>query len=95
MKRVLVTGASGFIGRNCLAPLEQREFEIHAVSSRPVDHGDNNVTLHEANLLDRSQIAPLLAAVRPTHLLHLAWIVSPGAASPTLRPSQSSLDLAR
>jgi nucleoside-diphosphate-sugar epimerase len=32
--RVLVTGATGFIGRQVLAPLRERGFEVHAVSSR-------------------------------------------------------------
>ena len=32
--RVLVTGATGFIGRQVLAPLRERGFEVHALSSR-------------------------------------------------------------
>ena len=32
MKRVLVTGASGFIGRHALAPLAARGFEVIALS---------------------------------------------------------------
>lgn len=35
-KRVLVTGATGFIGHHTLAPLVARGYEVHAVSSRPV-----------------------------------------------------------
>jgi len=29
MKRVLVTGASGFIGRHVLAPLVERGYDVH------------------------------------------------------------------
>ncbi|HEV2802871.1 MAG TPA: NAD(P)-dependent oxidoreductase [Pyrinomonadaceae bacterium] len=37
MKKVLLTGATGFIGRHCLAPLAARGFaEIHAVSTRDI-----------------------------------------------------------
>ena len=32
MKRVLVTGATGFIGRHVLAPLQDLGFEVHAVA---------------------------------------------------------------
>ena len=32
MRRVLITGAAGFIGRHCLAPLLDRGFEVHALS---------------------------------------------------------------
>ncbi len=34
--------------------------------------------VHKADLLDPAAIAPLLAAVRPTHLLHFAWNAAPG-----------------
>jgi nucleoside-diphosphate-sugar epimerase len=32
MRRVLITGAAGFIGRHCLAPLLDRGFEVHALA---------------------------------------------------------------
>jgi len=32
MKRVLLTGAGGFIGTHCIAPLLERGYEVHAVS---------------------------------------------------------------
>jgi nucleoside-diphosphate-sugar epimerase len=31
-ERVLVTGATGFVGRAVLAPLRTREFEVHGVT---------------------------------------------------------------
>jgi nucleoside-diphosphate-sugar epimerase len=34
--RILVMGASGSIGRQVIAPLLERGFEVHAVSQRPV-----------------------------------------------------------
>lgn len=89
MNRVLLTGARGFVGSNCLAPLLRRGYEVHAVSrarnpiatQRPANvptHGAG-VFWHEADLFDGQQVETLLAAVRPTHLLHLAWVVTPGA----------------
>jgi nucleoside-diphosphate-sugar epimerase len=97
MKRVLVTGASGFVGRHCLAPLNASGYEVHAVTSRRPLEGDDIATWHHADLLDRQQIGPLVEAIAPTHLLHLAWIADPRTAyvSPeNFRWVQSTLDLA-
>ncbi len=77
MKRVLLTGASGFVGRNCIGPLTTLGFEVHAVSSRNAD-GDPAATWHHVDLLDASLIPALVRDVRPTHLLHMAWDATPG-----------------
>lgn len=80
MKRVLITDASGFVGRHCLPPLLARGYEVHAVSLRTQAPTEKltAVHCHTANLLDREQILALLAEVRPTHLLHCAWYAVPG-----------------
>lgn len=80
MARVLVTGAGGFIGRAAVAGLRSRGMEIHAVSSRPTAAaGDDQVRWHRANLLDPAAAAGLVKMVQPSHLLHLAWDLRPGA----------------
>jgi len=78
--RVLVTGASGFIGRHALEPLVQLGFEVHAVTSRAEapSHAPPGVTWHQADLLDHGAHGALLDAVAPSHLLHLAWYAEHG-----------------
>jgi nucleoside-diphosphate-sugar epimerase len=76
--RVLVTGASGFIGRRALPALAERGFDVHAVSSRAHAPG-GAATWHRADLLDPVARREVVAAVAPTHLLHLAWYAEPGA----------------
>lgn len=76
-RRVLVTGARGFIGRRCLPLLAERGFEVHAVSAT-VDEAGQGATWHRCDLLDRAQADALLERVRASHLLHLAWIATPG-----------------
>ncbi len=79
MKRALVTGATGFIGRHSLPRLRESGYEVHAVSSRksPQEHGED-VVWHCANLLESGEIASLMEKVQPTHLLHFAWYAVPG-----------------
>jgi len=79
MKKVLITGASGFIGRHCLGPLVERGFEVHAVSSREQsNYSRERVHWHTADLHNAEHVLRLMAEVRPNHLLHLAWDVTPG-----------------
>jgi nucleoside-diphosphate-sugar epimerase len=84
--RVLVTGASGYIGRHALVPLLATGDEIHAVSRSPAHHDpplnlppDSRITWHAADLLDAGAPSALIEAVRPGALLHLAWNTTPGA----------------
>ncbi len=95
-KRVLVTGATGFVGRQCLAPLLERGFEVHAVQWGPeLDAGDD-IHWHPSNLLDADAVRSLIKEVAPSHLLHGAWYVEPGAfwTSPAnLQWVQASIDL--
>jgi nucleoside-diphosphate-sugar epimerase len=77
MKRVLVTGASGFIGHHCIEPLLARGYEVVAVSSRPQPKDPRGVEWLRADLLEAGA-AKTLAAAKATHLLHLAWVVVPG-----------------
>jgi len=78
MKRVLVTGATGFIGRHSLAVLLAAGYEVHAATIEPPLVESSGVFWHHANLLDAQQVPDLLAAVRPSHLLHFAWYATPG-----------------
>ncbi len=68
MKRVLLTGGSGFIGRHAIAPLNRVGYEVHAVDRRSSG----------IDLMDRRQVDDLVARVRPTHLLHFAWYAEHG-----------------
>jgi len=69
--RVLVTGASGYVGRQTLAPLARLGFEIHGLARHPLDEPARH--WHTLDLFDSAAVATAIETIRPTHLLHLAW----------------------
>lgn len=77
-QRVLVTGASGFVGSHCLPYLFDRGFEVHGITTQPPPNNAAGVEWHQVDLFDVSQVHQCLVGVRPTHLLHLAWETTPG-----------------
>jgi nucleoside-diphosphate-sugar epimerase len=76
--RVLVTGASGFVGRATVAALRDRGYEVHGVAREPAAAVEVD-QWHTADLLDPATVAPLVREASPSHLLHLAWTTGHGA----------------
>jgi len=76
--RVLVTGASGFIGSHLVRRLLDADAQVHALTSvvssiyptRLVDVRER-ITLHEGSLTDRGALEDIAAAVRPDYVFHL------------------------
>jgi nucleoside-diphosphate-sugar epimerase len=81
-KRVLVSGAGGFIGRWSVPALLRLGYDVHAVLSgqanRTIPEQLQGAKIYFANLLDASAVDRLTSKVRPSHLLHFAWIATPG-----------------
>jgi nucleoside-diphosphate-sugar epimerase len=79
MKKVILTGARGFVGTHCLEALLEKGFEVHAVSSRGrFNDYPWQVEWHHADLHNAEHVLRLMATVQPQYLLHLAWDVSQG-----------------
>lgn len=77
MRRVLLTGATGFVGRHTIEPLVSHGYEVHAVARELPADLDSAATWHRADLLDGSAQA-LVHEVAASHLVHLAWCTEHG-----------------
>ena len=95
MSRILVSGATGFIGRHALAPLKAAGHEVHAVTRREKWPDGDGVTWHRADLLASADV---VNEVAPEMLVHLAWHVEPArfwTAPDNVRWVEASLALLR
>jgi len=73
MKKILITGGTGFIGRHCLPLFVEKGYEVHVVSFSKNDFSFPGVHWYQVNLLNSEEAESLVSAVGATHLLHLAW----------------------
>lgn len=86
-KRVLLTGATGLIGRQCIAPLKQAGWHVLAISRNTSDVA--GVEVLAADILDPSDVDRAVASAKADALVHLAWYDGPDRWS-----SPSNLDWA-
>lgn len=82
-RRLLITGAGGFVGRHAVASLVR---SLHpgdrlAGIGRKIFNETSGVETHQINLLDQSNLAGFIEAFKPTHVLHLAAMSSVSQAS--------------
>lgn len=98
MRTILLTGATGFIGRHCLELLTSGGYDVHAVSRNPPRASQLQVKWHGLDLMDTKQVEEFVRQLRPTYLLHLAWNVEPGnywESTENIRWVETSLSLLR
>lgn len=85
-KRILVTGAAGFIGRHTLSPLSHAGFDIISIvnKSEPPQYsfrektGNPDLVIKADLIKDSQYISEIMEEYKPEYLLHLAWDINPG-----------------
>jgi len=76
-ERVLVTGATGFIGQHLPALLQARGYETH-VTARGALPETAGITTHGVDLLRQDEAQRLIKDLRPAIIIHTAWYVAHG-----------------
>ena len=71
-KRVLLTGATGFIGSHLSRALRSRGVELHCLSRRMVSGENGEFQWHFVDLGDLSALRRTISLVRPEVVFHLA-----------------------
>lgn len=98
MTTILLTGATGFVGRHTLAALSTSGAEIIAAARASCGPAHPNVSWVSADLTQGADVTRLVREARATHLLHLGWRAVHGDVSNSrenLAWLTYSLDLAR
>lgn len=83
-ERVMVTGATGFIGSHVLRRLLDRGDEVWALGRRAPPSSLRGAVWLEADLLTGEGVKAAMEAIRPDRLVHLAWDARPGVCWTTL-----------
>ena len=71
-KRVLITGATGLIGKDLILPLYQNGFEVYAITR-------NNTSVNKyvrwvrGDLFNVDFVKSAMEQIRPEYLLNMAW----------------------
>lgn len=61
-KKVVLTGSTGFIGKEAIEPLQEAGFEVYCLTSKNCD------------LFDYGNVDRFFSQIKPEYLLHFAWI---------------------
>lgn len=76
-ERILVTGASGFVGKQCYDLLKNAGYEVVGMRKR-VKSDSDSIPVDLLNLPYAKFLRDLILEIQPTHLLHTAWGVQAG-----------------
>lgn len=75
-ERVLVTGASGFVGREIVRALAERGSDVHTLGRTPLDH--RGIRHHVVDLFDAAAVDGLIRRILPSAVVHAAWYADHG-----------------
>lgn len=80
-KKVLITGGTGFIGKQVVKELLKRGWEVHSLVFPDLQPELKGITQYKLNLLDSQAVIDFFKENHFENLIHLAWYVGKGCHS--------------
>lgn len=77
MKKILITGGTGFIGDKVTDELLSRGYEVHSLVYPKKNEEKPNLFQYEMNLMDQQALSDFMKNRSFDALIHLAWYVGP------------------
>lgn len=77
MKKILITGGAGFIGKELIQILLKKNYQIHVLDALLFDQSfirDSKITNHKIDITDKTQLIELVKNIKPKIVVHLAAI---------------------
>lgn len=78
MKKVLITGAGGFVGRYLIDIFKKDNYEILACDINKKENFGKDIEYRDMDILNKEMINPILKEFQPDYLINLAAISSVG-----------------
>lgn len=76
VRRVLITGASGFIGRNLALRLQSVGCEVHGTSRVARNEDELQIVWHQGSFEDLTAVQNIIHDVKPDIIFHLSGMVT-------------------
>ena len=81
-EKVIITGGTGFIGKNLIPYIAKLNAEIFVLSDNDDFYSEyKNITHIKCDLLNHNDIRKTIHSLKASHLVHMAWNVAPGTFS--------------
>lgn len=77
MKKILITGGAGFIGKELIKILLEKNYQIHVLDALLFDQSfirDSKITNHKLDITDKTKLIELVKKIKPKIVVHLAAI---------------------
>lgn len=77
MEKVLLTGATGFVGANLVRRLLKENYEVHIITRESsnlwrINDLIGKINIHKTDLIEYEKLESILKSVKPENIIHLA-----------------------